>query len=256
MLSVIVCSAKDPAWTVHERNIGKTIGVPHEYCRIDNRGKATGICAAYNNGVDKASGDILVFVHEDVFFLEPGWGSMLELKFVANPELGLVGVAGTQYLSATSASWAVAGQPFIRGRVVSELHDSNEFFMTVFSWDRSDASVVAVDGLFFAIRRTLFDRIRFDEKTFDNYHFYDLDICMQVRAAGFRCMVTWDIFVKHLSAGSGTSDLWREYGRRFLVKYASVLPASTTDGAPDLTKKRQLGQNFDLRGKASQETIC
>jgi hypothetical protein len=74
MLSVIVCSAKDPAWTVHERNISKTIGTSFEYCRIDNRGKTTGICAAYNKGVNRAAGDILVFVHEDVFFSRTGVG--------------------------------------------------------------------------------------------------------------------------------------------------------------------------------------
>lgn len=254
MLSVIVCSAKAPEWTIHERNINKTIGAPYEYCRIDNRGKTSGICAAYNNGVGRTSGDIAVFVHEDVFFLEPGWGNVLERKFSADPRLGLVGVAGTRYLFRNSASWAAAGRPFICGHLVTELHDSNEFFMTVFSWDKNDATVVAVDGLFFAIRRSLFDTIRFDETTFDDFHFYDLDICMQIRAAGYRCIVTWDILVKHLSQGDAGA-LWREYGRRFLLKHADALPASTADTVPDETKEKQLGQNYDLRGKASQETI-
>jgi GT2 family glycosyltransferase len=255
MFSIIVCSAKDPEWTLHERNVKKTIGAPYEYCRIDNRGRTTGICAAYNGGVDRAVGDILVFVHEDVFFLEPGWGSVLEKKFSADPQVGLVGVVGTQYLFRNSASWAAAGRPFIRGHLVNEFHDTGEYFMTVFSWDKNDAAVVAVDGLFFAIRRDLFNRIRFDETTFDKYHFYDLDICMQVRAAHYRCIVTWDIFVKHLSSGDAGS-LWREYGKRFLLKYAQSLPASTADGVPDEAKEKQLGQNYDLRGKVPRDTIC
>jgi glycosyltransferase involved in cell wall biosynthesis len=255
MISVIVCSNKPPDWTVHERNVGKTIGASFEYCRMDNRGKPTGICAAYNTGVSRASGDILVFVHEDVFFLEPGWGTVLEQKFAADPALGLVGVAGTQFLYRTSASWAKAGRPFIRGRIVNEYHESDEFFMTVFSWDKQDAPVVAVDGLFFAIRRPLFNRIRFDEETFDKYHFYDLDICMQIRAARCSLIVTWDIFVKHLSRGNA-DDVWREYGRRFLLKHGDSLPASTAETAPDETKDKQFGQNYDLRGKAPRETIC
>jgi hypothetical protein len=49
------------------------------------------------------------------FFLEPGWGSVLERKFSADPRLGLVGLAGTQYLFQHTASWAAAGRPFIRG---------------------------------------------------------------------------------------------------------------------------------------------
>lgn len=86
MISVIVCSIQEPAWTLHERNAGRTIGVPHEYLRIDNRGKQSGICATYNSGIGRAQGDILVFVHEDAFFMLPGWGPILEQKFAADPD--------------------------------------------------------------------------------------------------------------------------------------------------------------------------
>jgi GT2 family glycosyltransferase len=255
MLSVVVCSAKEPAWTVHERNVCKTIGAPYEYIRVDNRGKSAGICAAYNSGVVQASGDIVIFVHEDVFFLEPGWGCVLEQRFSSDQKLGLVGVAGSQYLFRNKASWAAAGRPFIRGRIITDRLDTDEFFMTVFSWDKADASVVAVDGLFFAVRRTLFNTVRFDEITFDKYHFYDLDICMQIRAAHYRSIVTWDILVKHLSCGHA-DDVWRDYGRLFLLKHGAALPASTADTVPDETKEPSLGQNYDLRGKLLRKTIC
>jgi hypothetical protein len=255
MISVIVCSKQPPEWTVHERNVRKTVGAPYEYLRMDNRGKKTGICAAYNAGVKLAKGTILVFMHEDVFFMEPGWGRALEKKFSADPGIGLIGVAGTQYLSKDGKSWASAGRPFIRGRVVHELNDGAEFMLTVFSNDKNDAEVVAVDGLFFAVRAELFKRISFDEKTFDTYHFYDLDICMQVRRT-HRLIVTWDLLVKHCSGGNA-GDAWRESGRRFLEKYKSELPANCAGALqPDFSKKPEYGQNFDLRGKASQEIIC
>ena len=255
MVSVIVCSKNPPEWTTHERNVGKTVGVPYEYLRMDNREKKTGICAAYNDGVKRAQGNILVFVHEDAFFMEPGWGRVLEQKFSADAKVGLVGVAGTQYLSRDSKSWASAGRPFIRGRVVHELNGGEDFMLTAFSLDKSDAEVVAVDGLFFAIKRELFERVSFDEQTFDAYHFYDLDICMQVRRT-HRLIVTWDLLLKHCSAGS-SGEAWRESGRRFLEKYKDELPANCAGIVqPDFSKKREFGQNFDLRGKASQEIIC
>ena len=93
--------------------------------------------------------------------------------------------------------------------------------MSVFSLDKGDAEVVAVDGLFFAVRRTLFERIRFNETTFNAFHFYDLDICMQVRRT-HRCIVTGDILVQHRSAGK-PDGVWRDYGRRFLDKYKNEL---------------------------------
>jgi hypothetical protein len=254
MISVVVCSIQGPAWDLHERNVGRTIGVAHEYLRIDNRGKRTGICTAYNEGARQAQGDIVAFVHEDVFFMLPGWGAVLKSKFDADPHLGIVGVAGTQYLSNERMSWGCAGQPFIKGKVVHELEGGSEFFMSVFSLERNDAEVVAVDGLFFAVRRTLFDRIRFDEATFDAYHFYDLDLCMQVRRT-HRIMVTSDILVQHRSAGKA-DDVWRAYGRRFLDKYKTALPATCAPAEPDFTKELQPGLRYDLRGKMSPEILC
>ncbi|HEX2957734.1 MAG TPA: glycosyltransferase [Chitinispirillaceae bacterium] len=68
MISIITCSQKDPSWDIHVRNIRKTAGVEIEYVRIDNRTNRYNICSAYNEGVKRANGDILVFMHEDVFF--------------------------------------------------------------------------------------------------------------------------------------------------------------------------------------------
>ena len=254
MISVIVCSIKPPEWTLHERNVAKTVSAVHEYIRVDNRNAATGICSVYNRGARQARGDILVFVHEDVFFMEQGWGGVLERKFSADPSVGLVGVAGTQYLCADKMSWNFAGRPFLKGRVVHELDGGKEFFMTAFSLDKADAGAVAVDGLFFAVRRDLFKTIRFDEETFDKYHFYDLDICMQVRRT-HKIMVTWDILVKHLSAGK-PDDVWRAYGHKFLEKHKNELPANCSGIEPDFSVKREMGISVDLKGKVTQEIIC
>jgi GT2 family glycosyltransferase len=251
MISVIVCSRQPPPWDLHERNIRKTSSEPLEYIRIDNSDRSYGICAAYNLGVQKARGDILVFMHEDAFFMEGGWDSVLAKKF-ADATLGLVGVAGTQYLFPDPPGWVVAGRPFIRGKVVHETQAGDKFHLTVFSWDEKDSEVVAVDGLFFAIRRSLFERIRFDETTFDGFHFYDLDICMQIRAT-HRLIVTPDLLVKHQSGGA-FDKVWHEYAKRFTAKYKYKLPASCVSDVPDLSNRIPF-ENFDLKGKASQVTI-
>jgi hypothetical protein len=247
MISVIVCSRQPSTWDFHQRNVEKTIGCGYEYVRVDNSAGTYGICAAYNNGVEQARGDLLVFVHEDVFFMEPGWGNVLQTKFAADPGLGLVGVAGTQYLSAQNALWISAGQPFIKGRVVHQSKDNSSYLLTVFSTDKTDAAVVVVDGLFFAIPKKLFGSIRFDEETFPGFHFYDLDICMQVRRT-HTLMVTWDILVKHFSGGNVTAA-WIENGKRFLEKYKNDLPASCTTEVPDPANYRS-GGSYDLMGKA------
>ena len=252
-ISVIVCSRTDFSDTLHERNIRKTVGsVPVEYLRIDNRDNRYCLGAAYNEGIRRAKGGIAVFLHEDVFFAEGDWGRKLIEKF-RDPTVGLVGVAGTEYLFADNPAWVAAGRPYIHGHVIHELDGGNVYNLTVFSWDREDADVVAVDGLFFVVRRELFPSVSFDTATFDGFHFYDLDICMQVKKT-HRCLVTWDVLVKHLSGGAFDAA-WKRYALRFIEKYRNDLPASCAKTIPD--PSRRIGfENFDLRGKAPQVTIA
>ncbi len=251
MLSVITCSRNERLRQYHLGNIRKTIGTSYEHICIDNSVNSYGLCSAYNEGVSRAQGDICVFVHEDVFFLESGWGQVLRQKF-ETPSIGLVGVAGTQYLFADDLRWHGAGQPFTKGRVIHELKGGREFILTVFNWDRSDADAVVVDGLFFAVRKELFRTIRFDEKTFPGFHFYDLDICMQVRQMS-RCIVTWDILVKHLSAGKNDSG-WFSAAEAFGKKYRDSLPAHCAKNTPDRSCIRP-ALNYDIRGKVPQCTV-
>jgi glycosyltransferase involved in cell wall biosynthesis len=252
MISVIVCSRQKPGWDDHEGNVKKTIGAQYEYIRIDNTANTYGICAAYNKGVSNANGDILAFVHEDVYFMEPGWGRVLIKKFVEDESLGLIGVVGTKYLLSHHPAWLAAGQPFLCGRVVHELKGGEKFYLSVFSWEKDDTEVVAVDGLFFSIRKTLFQRICFDDMNFDKFHFYDLDICMQIRKT-HKLIVTWDILVKHLSAGH-CDETWKEAGMRFLKKYKDELPASCVDNVPDSNRKIY-GIDYDLKGILSQKAV-
>lgn len=60
------------------------------------------------------------------------------------------------------------------------------------------AEAKGIDGLFFAIRGSLFDKglVRFDDRTFKGFHFYDMDICMQV-AAHCKVVVINTIFMEH-----------------------------------------------------------
>jgi GT2 family glycosyltransferase len=229
MISVVVCSNKPTEWDMHRRNVAKTIGAEHEYVLVDNRRGQLGICAAYNQGVGRARGEILVFVHDDVFFMETGWGPILEAKF-RDPAVGLVGVAGTKYLFAELLPWYIAGRPFVFGQVVQESGRQQQ--VAVYSRETADTEVVVADGLFMAIRADLFRYIRFDEITFDQFQCYDLDICMRVRES-HRLLVTRDVKVKHLSTGD-FGDKWRIYAGRFLEKYAGLLPASCCDSVPDL----------------------
>lgn len=252
MISVIVCSRHDPSWEIHSSHIESTVGTDFEYIRIDNRDNSHSLCSAYNLGVRKAIGDIVVFVHEDVFFITQNWGMLLHSKFNKDKTIGLIGVAGTQYISQDNPFWPAAGRPFIHGKVIHEDKRLHKYIFTIFSESIKDIEVVAVDGLFFSVRKTLFQNIKFDEKTFDRYHFYDLDICMQVRKT-HKIFVTSDILVKHLSGGS-FDDTWRCYSDAFVNKYEKKLPVSCTDRKPDPANRISF-ESYDLEKVVSKESV-
>ena len=251
MISVITCWRRPIPESIQERNTAKTIGVDHEYIMVDGS-NGMGLAAAYNQGVSKARGDILVFVPEDLFFMKMSWGSILEKKFSDDPWLGIAGVAGTQFLFADKYSWTAAGRPFIKGRVVHHLQNG-DFFAVVFSPENGDFPAVICDGVFLAVRASLFQKIRFDEETFDGEHFWDLDLCMQANQLS-RIVVTTDIVVKRRSQ-SVFDKVWNFYGQKFLQKHAANLPVSCSDQVPDPSRFVS-SQCVNLKGKAPIETIC
>lgn len=261
MISVILCSRDAQAAARVERNVRLTAGAPPaggqavyplEVICVDNSVAGRGICAVYNEGARRAQGDVLVFMHEDVFHLEFGWAAKVETRFSQNPRLGVLGVAGTQVLTAEHPVWTWAGQPWLAGKVVHELDQGQRFFMTVFSTDRGDREVVSVDGLWMAVRRKAWEQHPFDEKTFAGFHFYDHDLCLQMQP-DFQVMVSNDVLVKHLSPG-GFGALWQEQALVFCQKWAHRLPAVV----PGVSLPSQPGSpffNVDLRGKVSQQTL-
>jgi len=253
MISAIICSRDPLAFSLVERNFRFTIGnIPCEVIRIDNTQNIFGICEAYNRGVFRAKGEVLVFLHEDVFHLEMNWGPRLLHKFSSDPTLGVVGVAGSQVLFSDPPIWTQAGRPWLFGKVVHELDNGARYFMTVFSKDSGDREVAVLDGCWMAVRRTVFDSCQFDSDTFPGFHFYDLDFCMQARKR-WKIIGSTDILIKHRSAGGfGTS--WKDSAQRFVQKWHQSLPTCVS-GTSIPTQTGEPFFNVDLKGKAPQTTL-
>ncbi|MBN1575238.1 MAG: hypothetical protein JW913_01705 [Chitinispirillaceae bacterium] len=250
MISIITCCRHPTSRSIQERNIAKTVGAPHEYLPIDGTDGSSS-ATIWNFGISRARGDIIVFIPEDVYFMKQGWGGVLQRKFSDSTVAG-VGVAGTQYLSATTPSLTAAGRPFIKGRVVYHLQNG-DFFAAVYSQELGDFEVVACDGVFLAVRKLHLAHAWFDQEIFDGEHFADLDLCMQLRKCG-RLLVTTDIVVKKRSPMQ-FDRAWQEYSRRFLDKWSAELPASCVEAVPN-PKRFVSSQCVNLQGKVPMETIC
>jgi GT2 family glycosyltransferase len=248
-ISIIICSRNQNEALSVRRNLLGTAKYPNslEIIVLDNREKNEGLCAVYNKGAKMANGRVLVFMHEDVWMMEKDWDIVLLKKFRELQEIQILGVAGSAYLvDYPYALWAAAGIPWTFGKIVHLIEEKDEFCLSLYNDRDGDQEAVVVDGLWFAARKSLFEKISFDEKTFPAFHFYDLDICMAALEFG-KIYMTTDIRVLHKSEGTFKEE-WKDWSKIFVEKWKGKLPAKTLNDPPPSKGLLKAG-SIDLRGK-------
>ncbi|MBN2036555.1 MAG: hypothetical protein JW768_07410 [Chitinispirillaceae bacterium] len=252
MITVITLCRNPMPRSVQERNLARTAGAPYEYKVIDAGKAGLAYAAAYNWACEQLSGDLLLFLAEDCYFMSMNWAAALERKFAGDGTLGVCGIAGTQHLMRDKYSWTAAGRPFVKGRLIYHLQNS-DFFAVAFSTEKADHEVVACDGGMLAARTSLVRQVGFDHETFAGEHFWDLDFCVRARKEA-RIVVTSDVTVKRMAQPSYSRE-WHEAGKAFLKKHANALPLTCADypGAPLPGPSAPM---VNLRGKYSPDTIC
>jgi len=214
VLSIIICSV----------DAGKFASVCDTYARHVGRARyeivgihdAKSLCEGYNRGMRRAQGDILVFSHDDIELLSDDLGATLERHLAA---WDVVGVAGTTRMHAMG--WADSGIRYARGVVTQGVPGGYEVkFLGAPAM--VNGAIQGMDGVFFAARRDVAERIGFDEATFDGWHGYDTDFTFRCHLAGFRLAVCLDIRLIHFSEGT-VDEAWLRYAERFQQKHAAHL---------------------------------
>jgi GT2 family glycosyltransferase len=117
--------------------------------------------------------------------------------------------------------WAESGIGRARGMIAHVIDGG--YVVRLFGADaRLMHGVEALDGVFFATRREVAERIRFDAETFDGWHGYDTDFTFRCHLAGYRIAVCLDVPLIHFSNGNVDRE-WLRYAARFGAKHAASL---------------------------------
>lgn len=166
---------------------------------------------AYNQAIDNAGTDILVFAHQDVF-LPMGWVDSLERTLDS--------------LAKQDSSWAVAGVWGLTpdgdakgylycgatGRILGEPFNAG-------------VEVQSLDEVLLIVRRS--SGVRFDERL-EGFHMYGTDICLSAKARGLKSYAV-SLFCVHNTNGYNLLplDFWHAY---FFMrrKWKSELPIVTS----------------------------
>ena len=65
----------------------------------------TSLTTIYQKALEESTNEIVVFCHDDIEFDTVNWGRKVINHFKRNPDYGIIGAAGTRYLSETGRWW-------------------------------------------------------------------------------------------------------------------------------------------------------
>jgi hypothetical protein len=158
------------------------------------------VCRDYNLLLDAAAGredlEALVIVQQDVELADPGFCTKVRAA-LAEPDVAVVGCAGATGVSGI-AWWegSVSAAPGVHSY---NEHGSGE--LPALSWLQAAPAPVEVetlDGSLLVLSPWAVRNVRFDEALRLGYGF-DLDFCLEVRAAGYRVMTADLRTIRHRS---------------------------------------------------------
>lgn len=236
MISIIICTYNPTSFANVSTNIAATIGADYEIVAIDNSKNNYSIFSAYNEGVRRAKGEILCFMHDDMVIHTPDWGLKVE-KHMANAHVSMIGVVGSHIVPA-QGDWRVG---YTTEHVLSFVQRIPSFgkrpkYITQQTHEGITGNltpVATLDGVWFCLRRQMFDNgdLHFDEDRFSSFHTYDLDICMQVLKAGGQLFVCDDIILEHFSEGNystGFLDSLKIFHEKWKDSLPVIVEGNTT----------------------------
>ncbi len=221
-----------------------TIGVDHQIVAINNANGEHSICEVYNRGAQQSKFDILCFVHEDVGFHTIGWGNKI-VEILNRPAIGLAGVAGATHKSANVAAWWDTPAKHHRMHIVQPQNQQ----LTKISINPQGtllSEVVALDGVFLATKKSIWEQFKFDQDNLKGFHFYDTDFSTAVRTK-YKVVVTYEVLLTHYSAGTPNTASWVDHALIYHKKWRKHLPA--------LVQKEKLIDKFLLEKIASFNII-
>jgi Glycosyltransferase like family len=219
MLSIVYCTRQSNP--EHIEHLKKTSGLDKkvEIIEIINNGES--LTKAYNRGLNMAKNNHVVFCHDDIEIETKQWGNKLIKLFEKNPEFGIIGVAGTKYMSKTGQWWEKRNKMYGR---VAHTHEGKTW-LTSYSEDlgHNIEETVVVDGVWFAIDKTKIKKT-FNESV-EGFHFYDVNFCFENYLEGVKIGVTTMIRINHKSIGM-TNDEWENNRQQFADRFKDNLPVS------------------------------
>jgi GT2 family glycosyltransferase len=173
--------------------------------------------AANNFGAAQASGDLLLFLNNDIEILHPDWLEEL-VRWAERPDIGVVGTKLLYPDGRIQHAGVIIGMEGHASHVFWGVHEQYGGPFGSSEWYRD---YMAVTGACMMMRRTLFDEVgRFDEEY--ELAFSDIELCLRTIGAGYRNVYTPFARLRHHEGGSRghyipVDDMLRAYDHMYAL---------------------------------------
>ena len=226
-ISVICCYRNSTRWNQFTSEAASLSFSEIEFVGFDNTSNRYTLPEAYNEGSQKARGEILLFVHDDVQFKTSGWDVILYESYYALPNCGVVGFAGgTNAYNGPMTWWTKVGENRIFRNMLQRLADGSDARYA----DSDEAvEVLGLDGFAFAIRRELIQDFQWSNDV-GLWHGYDLDLCYHVHFVQGKTNYVLPVpVIHHLSLGTLNVE-WGISMINIWIKYGEWLQVNSMEG--------------------------
>ena len=156
-----------------------------------------GPIVALNQGIEKATSDIVAAMHNDLIMFEYDWTEKLASVIESDDSIGLAGIAGRRKIDKRGV---VDEASLVHSLINEDLNAPME---------AESAGVAVLDGVFISGRRAFFKKIGGFDEAYGLMHLYDLDISLKSIAAGARNVIV-NMEAMHIYNG-GVTRKTRQY---------------------------------------------
>jgi len=180
-----------------------------ELVLIDNTGgQFCSAAKALNYGGKKATGDILMFVHQDIDLISNTWLEDAERLMTSLPSPGIAGMAGTSDRDKRLYSNLTQGNPPLPAA----------------TWPAEKLlEVQTLDECLMLVPNVVFDKCNFDEEVCNDWHLYSVDYCLSIKHLGYKAFVI-PLTGYHQSPGYSMSESYYATLKRIFKKHKGRYP--------------------------------
>jgi len=220
MITIIYSTHKDQEYNKNFRShLLSTVGIKDIQILEYLNNNEFSLAEVYNSGITESKYEIVVCCHNDIK-LEKNWGEKLLNDFSNYPEFGVIGKAGSSYLSSSGIYWEKMSETMV-GHVYHNPEKNKKWLNKYSAKFPFVVPVVTVDGLFISFNKNKIKHL-FDE-TIGRFHFYDHCFSLSNYLEGVKIGVTFSFDITHNSIGEPNKEFY-ETKEEFLNKFGKFLP--------------------------------